>query len=93
MSTKYDLSTLCGAFDATVVSAALLVAHGIISNAADNNEDPLTYSTSEEVVELYLKDIASDISDILPYILTELLTTQLLTKIVEQTKGKSNGNS
>jgi len=38
------------------------IAACIVWNATDNDEDPLTYSTDAEIVELYCKDAARDIS-------------------------------
>lgn len=42
------------------------IANAIIENANDNEEDPKTYSTDEEVVMLYLKELARAISSRLP---------------------------
>ena len=52
-------------FEVTVQLLAALIATRIIDNAKDNDEDPLKYSTDEEVVELYMDDMVSDVSKVL----------------------------
>jgi hypothetical protein len=49
-----------------VNALALYIANGIVNNANDNEEDPLTYSTDEEIVNLYANEIASAVSEALP---------------------------
>lgn len=49
-----------------VAACAKWIAESIIENARDNDDDPTSYSTDEEVVNLYLRNMASDISEALP---------------------------
>jgi hypothetical protein len=53
-------------FQNAVNALALYIANGIVNNAIDNEEDPLTYSTDEEIVNLYANEIASAVSEALP---------------------------
>lgn len=53
-------------YDNVVKAIAGYVADHIIENAKDNDEDVATYSTDEEVVMLYLKELASGVSAALP---------------------------
>lgn len=41
------------------------IARQIISNAADNEDDPLTYDTSTEVVMMYARDMARDVAELI----------------------------
>ena len=47
------------------------IAGRIIENAKDNGEDVATYSTDEEVVMLYLNDLAKEVSSLLPAMIKE----------------------
>ena len=47
-------------------ACAKWIAAARIENANDNDEDVRDYSTDAEVVMLYLKDLADDISKLLP---------------------------
>jgi hypothetical protein len=47
-------------------ACAVWIAQARIENANDNEEDVKEYSTDAEVVMLYLKDLAEDISKLLP---------------------------
>lgn len=49
-----------------VKACAVWIAQARIENANDNEEDVKEYSTDAEVVMLYLKDLADDISKLLP---------------------------
>jgi hypothetical protein len=49
-----------------VKACATWIAQARIENANDNEEDVREYSTDAEVVMLYLKDLAEDISKLLP---------------------------
>jgi hypothetical protein len=42
------------------------VADRMIENANDCDDDVMTYSTDEEVVMLYLNELASEVSKLLP---------------------------
>lgn len=49
-----------------VKACAIWIAQARIENANDNEDDVREYSTDAEVVMLYLKDLAEDISKLLP---------------------------
>jgi hypothetical protein len=53
-------------FKNAVNALASYIANGIVNNATDNEEDPLTYATDEEIVNLYANEIASAVSEALP---------------------------
>ena len=52
---------------------ARYVAESMVSNAKDNGDDPLTYLTDVEVVELYAKDLLKEASEQLPNIVKQLI--------------------
>ena len=54
-------------------SLAQYIAECMIDNAKDNGEDPLSYSTDVEVVELYAKDLLAETSALLPDIIKQLV--------------------
>lgn len=56
-----------------VVACVKWIATARIENANDNDEDVKEYSTDEEVVDLYLKELTSDISKLLPAEITRQL--------------------
>jgi len=56
-----------------VAICAKWIAERVIENANDNDEDATLYSTDEEVVNLYLRELAADISKALPAAITESL--------------------
>jgi hypothetical protein len=59
-------SVTASLYEAAVKALAVYVAYCIVENANDNEDDPLTYSTDEEIVVLYATDIADGVSAMLP---------------------------
>ena len=59
--------------DHVAATIAAWVAERIVECANDNGDDPLTYATDTEVVNLYVNDISKLVSEKLPNAVREIV--------------------
>lgn len=60
-------------YETAKLALATWVASAIVDNAKENQEDPLTYSTDDEIVELYARDMALEVSKLLPALIKKIV--------------------